>query len=137
MPNRQDKTGRSIGGADKEYFTPMPHAMTNSKVFKSLNGNSVRLALDIANHYRGKTTGPISYSLRQAYAELGLAKDTTRKCLSELVDKGFLTLAKKGDFLRGHGSTYFLAWREHRERRQTAAEMRGGRDGRPRGCTVQ
>ena len=130
MPNKQNKTGRSVG-SDKDFFISLPFPMTKSAAWISLGGNSVRLLIVICHHYRGKMTGPISLSIRQACIALGIARETAQKSFDDLVEKGFLRLVKKGDFVRGHGSTFFLTWREHRTRNRTREEIASNRDDAP------
>jgi len=73
--------------------------------------SSVRIEwayLELHSRYWGGNNGKLSLSLEEGARLLGLGKNTVRRALLELVEKGFIALMKRGQFVGRRASEYRL-----------------------------
>jgi len=56
--------------------------------------------VELVNIYNGHNNGFIALSCRDAATRIGTSKDTASKAFSELVQKGFIEVARRGHFDR-------------------------------------
>jgi hypothetical protein len=69
--------------------------MIESAAWKSLVGNAQALYVHIAVKYKGKNNGKIPFSIREAALVLNTSKDTATRAIKTLIDRGFITIAKR------------------------------------------
>ncbi len=102
------KNGRSI--MQKRYVM-MYHWVMATEAWKSLDGNSRSIYLEMARRYAGpgSNNGRIAYSARQASENLHISKDTANRALKRLQDRGFIVARTKGAFSRK--SRHATEWR--------------------------
>lgn len=110
MPRRQDRRGRSKW--TDGHAAILPSVMLKSDAFRSLNGNSVRILLEMLTRYYGSNNGDLSLSLRDIAQLLRMSKSTASAAYSDLEAKGFLVCTSKGTFTRGDASTWRLTFRD-------------------------
>ena len=79
-------------------FVMLYHDMIARAAWKSLNGNAQALYVHIAARYNGKNNGWISFSAREAAQVLHSSKETAARPIKFLIDRGFITVAKRSGF---------------------------------------
>lgn len=98
MPRKTDaRTGRSKGDA---HHVRVYSWMIKLPVWHSLDGNAVKLYVELSSLYYGENNGEIYMSGREAARRLGVAENTARNALKELQSKGFIRPYVKGGFSR-------------------------------------
>lgn len=98
--------------------------MVKSDAFRSLNGSSVRLLLELMTRYFGRNNGDLSLSLDEAVDRLGMGKSTASAAYRELQEKGLLAKTREGCFYRGHATTWRLTFREDEKHAAPTHEWR-------------
>jgi predicted transcriptional regulator len=88
------------------------HVMMHTEAWRSLSGNAKALYVQISARYGGpgSNNGRISFSVREAAEALHVGKDAAEKAFANLIDRGFIVIAKKGAFRRKdrHATEYLL-----------------------------
>lgn len=82
---------------DYERWVGLPHWMLNSTAWQLLSPNAVKQLIEVWRRYNGVNNGEISYSVREA-AGIGLHRNKAGRALQELVDSGFLKVARDSSF---------------------------------------
>ena len=90
-------TGRSKYN-NNQYVT-LNHNMLKSPQFRSLNGNDVRVLLEICSRHNGFNNGHIGAGLEDIANTLMISKSTVQRSLQKLQRTKFLKLRKKGRFM--------------------------------------
>jgi|GEM_PF-322558 len=93
-------------------FAGVPRAVIKTHDYQLLNGNSVKLLLELASQYRGSNNGDltVAYSLLR---ERGFnSKDTITRAMRELIKSGLVIKTREGVFTNpgGRCALYALAW---------------------------
>lgn len=88
--------------------------MMESLAWKSLKPTSVVLYLAIKLRFNGENYNNIEFPYSEA-SKLGLSIETTKKCFSDLVSKGFIEVESCGKFSRT-ANVYSLSckWMEYK-----------------------
>lgn len=96
---------------EKPHVRIYVHHMRTSS-WLSLSGNAVKVLLALCRYNSGTNNGDIHFSERQAAKDTGLARNTARRCISELVEKGWIAMTKPGAFNRNNllAATYRITW---------------------------
>lgn len=84
---------------DGGRFLALPHVVMESEAFKSLTGHQIKLLVDIAMKLTvgNVNNGQLSASWRYLSEERGwTSKDTIRKALTALEDRGLIFCTRKG-----------------------------------------
>jgi hypothetical protein len=89
---RTDPTGRST----PEQFMQLPYSMVQSAAWRSLNGNSLKLLIELFSKFNGRNNGKLCVSYADASKKLGVGHATIKRCFDELQLKGFIRLKKRG-----------------------------------------
>jgi DNA-binding transcriptional regulator YhcF (GntR family) len=78
------------------------HWLMETEAWKSLDGNSRAIYLEMARRYAGpgSNNGQITYSARQAAENLHISKDTANRALKALQERGFIVATTMGAFSR-------------------------------------
>lgn len=100
----RNKYGRSKPGR----FTALPHTLITSPAFRSLNGSSVKVFIELHDRYFGTNNGGLVLSLGDAAKLLHMSKATALRAFRELTEKGFLRCTSKGDWYMRRASTWAL-----------------------------
>jgi len=79
-------------------FVMLYQDLIESVAWKSLNGDARSLYLNVAAKYNGKNNGRISFSAREAAPALNISRATTARAFRNLIDRGFITIAKRSGF---------------------------------------
>ncbi|MBV7258673.1 helix-turn-helix domain-containing protein [Erythrobacter sp. WH158] len=92
--------------------TRLFHSVTGSEAWLALSGNAVKVLIALARHDDGSSNGRIYFSERTGAKATGLSRNTVRRCLNELMEKGFIAQTKPGAFNRNNlsAATYRLTW---------------------------
>ncbi len=92
--SRTHKRGRTGGPA----FTQLMHWVRKTEAWRSLNPYARLLYIELRAHYTGSNNGDISYSYRQAEADLNCSNKPIPGAFRELQDRGFIIPVQKGAF---------------------------------------
>lgn len=93
------KTGR---------FTLLPHTLITSPAFRSLNGSSVKVFIELHDRYFGTNNGNLVLSLGDAAKLLHMSKSTALLAFKELSEKGFVRRTSEGSWYERKASTWAL-----------------------------
>jgi len=74
------------------------HWILKSAAWKSLRPAPRALYFELRRRFNGRNNGEISMAVREAAAELHIAKDTASAAFRELEAKGFIKCRQRGDF---------------------------------------
>ncbi len=91
-----------------ERFKKLTFYQLESKAWRNLNGNSIKIFLEICRRYNGSNNGYISFSYREGVLIFGMSKSTISNALKELEKFGFIKKNKIGTFFGRKASTFFL-----------------------------
>lgn len=94
----QDRTGRSK--RDGQWFA-LPYKMIQSNAFRSLNGASLKVFLELRSRFHGSNNGRLHLSQQECARLLNISKSTAGRAFKELEEKGFIVKIRQGYFTRG------------------------------------
>ena len=100
---KANRKGRSQG---ERQFVPIPYAMARSPAFRSLNGNALKVWIELRSRYNGNNNGELSVSLDEAARLLGMGKTTVQRAFAELERKGFIIKTKQGQWYGRMATTW-------------------------------
>ena len=88
------------------------HSITGCDAWLALSGNSVKVLIALARFDDGGSNGELYFSERTGAKATGLSRNTVKRCLAELIEKGFIAQTKPGAFNRNNllAATYRLTW---------------------------
>ena len=101
---KHDKTGRSKNPDGQ--FIPLTYIMLKSDAWRRLNGNSVRVFLELHMRFNGANNGELFIGMDQIAARLGISKSTVSGAFKELQEKGFIVKVKDGKWVRGQAAEW-------------------------------
>jgi hypothetical protein len=84
----------------KDRYFGLHHYMLKTDAWKALSAAARAVYIQIGLRYDGFNNGRISFSVRDAASECGLAKDTASRAFKELVDLGFIEETRHGSLSR-------------------------------------
>ena len=102
MPKQRKRSYINAKGRsryDDSQFLMVTHKMLQSPQFRSLNGNDVRVLLEICSRHNGYNNGRIGVGFEDLATTLMMSKSTVQRSLINLQNSKFLKLRKKGKFL--------------------------------------
>ena len=100
-----DRKGRSKTGGK---FVRLGDGLLISEAWRSLSGSAVKYYIELRRRFNGTNNGDLHLSLEEAKKRLGMAKDTALRAQRELVEKGFIRVAKRGGFHQHLATTWAL-----------------------------
>jgi hypothetical protein len=100
---RRYRVGRGKGG--EQYFG-LSYAMVGSPAFRSLKGPALKVFIELRTRFHGGNNGDLSLSLDEAASLLGIGKGTAQRAFAELVDKGFLRMTRRGQWIGRLAATW-------------------------------
>ena len=107
MSNRRkrNKKGQSFAG--------IPRAVMEHADYKSLNGNEVKLLLELAYQYRGSNNGDLTTAYSVLKNRGWSSRQTIDRAKKKLLQLGLITQTREGKFLNPGGkcALYALVWR--------------------------
>ena len=112
MPNHQNKKGRSKGGGQ---YMPISRHMATSDAWRSLNGSSVKVYVELRSRYNGGNNGDLSLSFSEAADLLALGKSTIARAFAELEEKGFIAKTAEGQWYGRKAATWMVTDKPLRE----------------------
>ncbi len=98
-----DRRGRSKHGGQ---FVPIPYTMARSPAWRSLNGSSVKVYIELHSRFHGTNNGGLSLSWAEGAKLLGMSKTSVGRALAELEEKGFVQMTRRGQWYGRLASTY-------------------------------
>lgn len=130
MGRKSKKGRRPIGGP----FTPILHDIQDSVAYKELSGSTAKLYLRMERVARSVShnldcnlnDAQFNFTYSEAKRVLGFSEGTTRRCIRQLWEKGFISVIKIGGVtasdkrgrmssiyqLCGNWKTYGQGWKE-------------------------
>src|SRR5262249_17447570 len=112
-----------------QYFA-LSYAMARSAAFRSLSGPAVKVFLEVRTRYHGANNGQLTLSLDEAARLLFMGKSTARRAFAELVEKGFLRMTRKGQWI-GRRATAWRTTDKGCDREQPTNDWKAWRPPRP------
>lgn len=111
MAKRRNR-GRGVdqrGDSKREgqYFG-LSYSMAHSAAFRSLSGGALKILIELRCRYNGKNNGEVFLSYQEAADLLGMGKSTAARAFRELIEKGFVRLAKPGYFYGRRATEWIL-----------------------------
>lgn len=93
-------------------YTRIFRRQMQSIAWQHLSGSGVKVLLAIASFDWGGNNGEIFFSDRTGAQMTGLSRNTVRRSIDELMEKGFVYRTEAGGFNRKvrHAATYGLTW---------------------------
>ena len=92
----------------KERFKALPFIMLENTTWRSLNGNSIKIYLEICRRYNGSNNGNVSFSYNEGVELFGMGKSTISRSLKQLEVFGFIKRNKVGTFFGRKATSYFI-----------------------------
>jgi len=93
-------------------FVMLYQDLMESAAWASLSGNARALYVHVAARYNGKNNGRIPFSAREATLILKISKGTAARAFKNLIERGFIAVAKRSGFNlkrgQGHATEYRL-----------------------------
>ena len=105
--------GQTKGQLGKEpSHVRIYHRQMRSAAWRHLSPSAIKTLLALASLERGDNNGEVYLSDRKGAEMTGMSRNTVRKSLAELIDKGFLYCSERGGFSRKvqHAACYGLTW---------------------------
>jgi hypothetical protein len=84
----------------KDRYFQLHHYMMKTDAWRALSAAARAVYLQIGFRYDGSNNGRISFSVRDAASECGLARDTACRAFKELMDLGFIEERRHGSLSR-------------------------------------
>ncbi|MDF2233030.1 helix-turn-helix domain-containing protein [Albimonas sp. CAU 1670] len=110
---------------------PLPYAILKSPAWRSLSGAAVRVFLELHTRYNGGNNGALTLSYAEAAEALGLGKATVQRAYRELMAKGFLALAREGNWYHRQAHEWRLTTKPMQRVRGTEPPTHDWRNYRP------
>ena len=88
------------------------HSITGCDAWLALSGPAVKVLIALARFDDGSSNGELYFSERTGAKATGFSRNTVKRCLGELIEKGFIAQTKPGAFNRNNllAATYRLTW---------------------------
>ena len=103
MPKKRRQTNNINAKGRSKYddnqYLMLTYKMIKSPQFRSLNGNDVRVLLEICSRHNGFNNGRIPAGLQDLADTLMMGKSTADRCLRQLQKTKFIVMHKKGQFM--------------------------------------
>ena len=109
MPRRRRRKTNATGRNEKDgQFLPIPYVMARSPAFRSLNGTSLKVWVELRTRFNGQNNGMVSLSLREAADLLGMSQSTAQRAFRELEEKGFVVRRLSGSWYGRKAAEFIL-----------------------------
>lgn len=92
----------------KGKFIALPHTLITSPAFRSLNGGTLKVYIELYDRYMGTNNGDLHLSCGEAAKLLHISKSTVSRAFRELNEKGFLRCTSQGNWIERRASTWLL-----------------------------
>lgn len=110
------RRGRRInakGRNDTEQFVAVPYSMARSAAFRSLSGPALKVWMELRSRFNGRNNGELSLSLDEGARLLGMSKTTVGRAFTELKEKGFVVMTRRGQWYGRLATTWAVTDRSH------------------------
>ncbi len=104
MASKVNAKGRN----DSEQYVKLSYRMLRSDAWRSLGGPAVRVYFELRTRYMGRNNGQLTLSLDEGARLLELGKATVGRALTELEEKGFIVMTKRGQWLGRQATEYAI-----------------------------
>ena len=96
---RTTTRARGNGKRSQEgQYVPLSYAILKSDAWRSLSGAAAKVFLELHTRYNGGNNGNVRLSMNEAADALGIGKASAQRAFKELEAKGFIALAKPGNW---------------------------------------
>ena len=95
--NSVNATGRAK--YDGQQYLLLPYKLLRSPQFRGLNGNEVRVLIELASRHNGFNNGKIAVGMTDLAQMLHMSKSTVQRALEGLQMFGFIKCRKPGQFM--------------------------------------
>ena len=82
----------------QDTFVRLDHALLSTMAWLYLSPAAMKLLLALWTRYTGQNNGQIPFGVREAMSLLGCSGPKARQAFNELLDKGFVRVARDSDF---------------------------------------
>jgi hypothetical protein len=103
--SRRRRYRKGRGAADEQFFG-LSYPMARSLAFRLLSGPALKVFIEVRTRFNGGNNGDLSLSLDEAAQLLRIGKGTAQRAFSELEDKGFLRLMRRGQWIGRLATTW-------------------------------
>ena len=103
---KHNNTGRSKNPDGQ--FVLLYHTLLRSDAWRSLNGSTVRVYLELHMRYMGSNNGELFIGMDKIAKNLCISKSTVSSAFKELQAKGFIVKTKDGRWVRGQAAVWRL-----------------------------
>jgi hypothetical protein len=118
--------------SDEGQYVALPYAMLKSPAWRSLSGNAVRVWFELHTRYNGGNNGAVRLSMTEASETLSISKATAHRAFKELQEKGFLVLAKEGNWYHRQAHEWRLTNKSMQDLKGKTAPTNDWRSWHPR-----
>lgn len=122
--------GKSKRNSEGQYL-PLPYAQLKSPAWRSLSGAAVRVWLELHTRFNGSNNGSVRLSYAEAAEALGIGKATAQRAFQQLQDRGFLVLAREGNWYHRQAHEWRLTTKPMRTPKGHSAPTNDWREWQP------
>ncbi len=97
------------GRRESGPFIILPKELLESSEYSTLSAKAVKLLIDLFSQYNGFNNGDFSAAWKLMAQRGWRSRDTLRRALNELVNKGFITMTRQGG--KHRCSLYAVTWK--------------------------
>ena len=97
------------GKEGQSGFLHLPHYVTNSDAYRSMNGWGVKMLVDIASQFKGKNNGDFCATWSVMQCRGWKSKGTVDRAVKALLEVGLIEQTRQGG--RNRCSLYGVTWR--------------------------
>ena len=110
MATKKPGSGVNAKGRSKRggKFVRLGDGLLTSAAWRALSGSGIKYYVELRRQFNGSNNGDLHLSLDEAKKRLGMARDTALRVQKELVEKGFIRMAKRGGFHQRLATTWAL-----------------------------
>jgi hypothetical protein len=105
---RKQSHAKAKGRRENGSYTIYPHAVTNTRKYRSLSRSAKALMMDMGSRYNGKNNGDLAAPWPEMKEWGWRSSSTLLKAKKELLDAGFIVCTRHG--WQNVPSLYALTW---------------------------
>lgn len=94
----------------RERFVGIPYRVASHSNFTSLSAQAVKLLVDLSHQRNGRNNGALSACWTLMRERGWKSSSTLHKARSELIEKGFIVITRRGRKQRGYPTLVAVTW---------------------------
>ncbi len=108
MPRKKKPQSPNAKGRRKGegQFWKLRYDLIKSDAFRSLQGNSVKVLIELRGRFNGANNGKLYLSYQEAADLLGMSKSSVKRAFEELLEKGLVRREKDGHWYGRQAAEY-------------------------------